>query len=397
MRGRVLMIGVLVLTGVVGAAPQAIGDEATCTPGTWGVMPSPNASGEGNEFRSVTAVGPEDVWAVGSYLRPADHVTVPSAHHWDGGSWQLHPAPGDPIGSFAGVDAGSSDDVWAVGTVLHDTAGGRAYAMHWDGGSWRSFPVPRPQPGPYVSTSLSDVVTIAPDDAWAVGRWSPVPDGQAAPFAVHWDGDGWTVVETFDFRYWSTLFDVSATGPDDVWAVGSRSVRVDEGSVYERALALRWDGAAWRAVKVPVVANRAAYLLESVDARTRRDAWAVGVISRATTTDALSFHWNGERWRPVPTVDTSETFELLADVAIQERDRAWAVGFGYHAGRARDETVIVRWNGTRWRRVPSPNGGAGNELLDLVVLPSLHLAVGSYWANGGDGPQRTLAVRRCAG
>jgi hypothetical protein len=398
MRGRTPIVALLMLTGVVAAGPLAVAAEVgACATGTWDVLPSPNASSEGSEFRSVAGVAPDDVWVVGSYQRPADHVTVPSTYHWDGGSWQPHAVPGDPAGSLAGVDAAAPDDVWAVGAVFDEEAGSRAYAIHWDGGSWRRFPVPRPRAGIYVSTVLSDVEMISADDVWAVGRWSRVPDGQAMPFTVHWDGEGWTVVETFEFRYWSVLFGVAATGPRDVWAVGSRSVRVDETTVYERALSLRWDGSAWTIVKVPVVAENAAYLLENVDATARRYAWAVGVISRPTRTDALSFRWDGERWHPERTVDTSDSFELLADVEIEAPDRVWAVGFGYHAARARDETVVVRWNGARWRRVESANRTDGNELFDLAVMPPLHIAVGSFWANDGEGPQRTLALRRCTG
>jgi hypothetical protein len=56
---------------------------------------------------------------------------------------------------------------------------------------------------------------------------------------------------------------------------------------------------------------------------------------------------------------------------------------------------VLRWNGAAWRQVPSEHRAAGNELIDVVALPPRHFAVGSYWANGGDGPQRTLVLRRC--
>jgi hypothetical protein len=33
----------------------------------------------------------------------------------------------------------------------------------------------------------------------------------------------------------------------------------------------------------------------------------------------------------------------------------------------------------------------------VAALPSGQFAVGSFWANGGEGPQRTLVEGRCPG
>ena len=48
-------------------------------------------------------------------------------------------------------------------------------------------------------------------------------------------------------------------------------------------------------------------------------------------------------------------------------------------------------------RLPLASGNRtdGDQLVDIVVRPPLYLAVGGFWANDGEGPQRTLVVRRC--
>jgi hypothetical protein len=188
---------------------------------------------------------------------------------------------------------------------------------------------------------------------------------------------------------------VSASGPGDVWAVGNTEVRVGD-ALVERALFEHWDGAAWQVASTPFVSRRAPFTLERVDVRSPSDAWAVGEITRARSIHGLSFHWDGERWTEVPTVNPSDTV-FLAGVAIASRHRVFAVGSTWNDARRRAVTLVERWDGSRWVRQRTASRPDGNELLDVTVRSSSAFAVGSYWANDGDGPQRTLVLRRCAG
>jgi hypothetical protein len=110
---------------------------------------------------------------------------------------------------------------------------------------------------------------------------------------------------------------------------------------------------------------------------------------------SISFHWDGYRWTEVPIVDPSDELQLLASVATVGRDHAIAVGSYFDANR-RERTLVVRWDGERWTQAKSESRPAGNILRDVIALPPRHFAVGSYWANDGDGPQRPLVLRRCA-
>src|SRR5262249_38400293 len=60
---------------------------------------------------------------------------------------------------------------------------------------------------------------------------------------------------------------------------------------------------------------------------------------------------------------------------------AWAVGEFANAN-GKNQTLILHWNGTAWKRVksPSPGGGLANhELLGVVdVSPTNAYAVGTY-------------------
>jgi hypothetical protein len=53
-------------------------------------------------------------------------------------------------------------------------------------------------------------------------------------------------------------------------------------------------------------------------------------------------------------------------------------------------TLVLRWNGLRWHRVPSPSPGAASQFQGVVTIGGDLWAVGSYV---GSGQARTLAAR----
>jgi hypothetical protein len=83
-------------------------------------------------------------------------------------------------------------------------------------------------------------------------------------------------------------------------------------------------------------------------------------------------HWNGTAWKSVPSPSPASNSVLTAVTATSAHD-AWAVGYTRSSGK----TLILRWNGTAWKQVPSPTPGSNSELLG-VAATSTHNA----WAVG---------------
>ncbi|HEX6843861.1 MAG TPA: hypothetical protein VF235_01985, partial [Actinomycetota bacterium] len=69
------------------------------------------------------------------------------------------------------------------------------------------------------TTVMEDVAVVSPDDAWAVG-FAERGD-RRVPVTLHWDGWRWNVADTPTIRGWGGFSGVAATGPEDVWAVGT--------------------------------------------------------------------------------------------------------------------------------------------------------------------------------
>jgi len=104
--------------------------------------------------------------------------------------------------------------------------------------------------------------------------------------------------------------------------------------------------------------------LRGVAATSVSNAWAVGSAGSGKT---LILRWNGKTWKRVPSPSPSGSY--LAGVAATSARNAWAVG-GTGSGR----TLILRWNGVAWKQVPSLAGS-----LSSVAAVSATDA----WAVGG--------------
>ncbi len=109
-------------------------------------------------------------------------------------------------------------------------------------------------------------------------------------------------------------------------------------------------------------------------------AWAVGytaVYSEGWKT--LIEHWNGKTWKQVPspdpvTVSSSKlTWNILQSVSAVSAGSAWAVGYS-EVALTGSKDMILRWNGTAWKQVSSPNPFCAtcDSLLGVTARPAGH-------------------------
>lgn len=167
------------------------------------------------------------------------------------------------------------------------------------------------------------------------------------------------------------LHDVVAIGPADVWAVGGRGI------------VTHWDGATWQTqqlggMRVPE--------LRAVDAVSSGDVWAVGGVVAYDQRRPFLSRWNGSRWIRAKAPAFRGEVNLLDVVAVSATE-AWAVGStlrqtvtGVHVGG-----VVLRWNGSVWRRVPAPPG---------VALTGVALVRGAPIASGARVATSTPVIAR---
>jgi hypothetical protein len=202
----------------------------------WTVVPSPNPSSNAGILAAVTALAPNDVWAVGYDLTQGFTFAL----HWDGVQWAIYGLPSGRFIAAYSISGAGAADVWAV---THAAFAESSYISHWNGTQWDNQ---------LSFDELRGVTAIASNDAWLVGRYD---DNNAPAPVYHWNGVIWTRV---GHPGAAPLWSVDASASNNVWAVG-------EGDT------LHWDGSAW--LRVPRINNGTLIGVEVVGPN---DVWAVG-------------------------------------------------------------------------------------------------------------------------
>jgi hypothetical protein len=281
-------------------------------------------------LRSVSAVGLDDVWAVG------ERVIL----HYDGLAWEALTPPSDHM--LNDVRMLSRDDGWAVGasgSLLRfdgrawaavtssltaslnsvDFAGptyglavGNAATLVFDGQAW--LPLSGQLP------NLVSVSVAAPDQAWAV-------DGGAAIW--QFDGQTWSMVQNWpSFQ----LRDIEV-GSQPAWAVGGASVVGLFGQDWQPVTPLGWYDA---------------LDIRAAERGASPTGWAMG--------DLQALRFQDGRWSPHSQASPA----WVADVSAVSDAQAWAVD-------ARGS--IIQFDGTAWR----DTGAYPDEPLERIQMTSARL------------------------
>ncbi|MGH2944820.1 MAG: hypothetical protein ACRDPC_00850 [Solirubrobacteraceae bacterium] len=288
----------------------------------WTRVPTPQPTDRELSLEAIYARASDDVWAVGWYRKvdESNYEQQPLIEHWDGHAWTIVPNPTvevvDPDGDGAvltDVVAVAADDAWAVGRHRYDDQY-TTFVQHWDGSEWTTVPgsglAPWNSLGP-VGDRFQAVVSIPYSSTrWFLGNWSD--EGGSGPLIQRYR-DAWS--SPFAPNSPGSLVGAAALRWDDVWAVGG-------GGPDGSAFAMHKDRASWSVVPTPAPPmGRAA--LRSVAGVSSTNVWAVGQINDGTTLRALVEHWDGSSWSIAPSpLDHG----ALRDIALRRSGWGWVVG-----------------------------------------------------------------------
>ncbi len=147
----------------------------------------------------------------------------------------------------------------------------------------------------------------------------------------------WQAVTAPEATPAAQLIDVAAAGPGLAWAVGEEG---RSGSVRGTALALVWDGTAWRRTG-PGFAGH----LNSVAATPDGSAWTVGTDGSGT---ARLLAWDGRAWREAEFPGRGAAGTALTGVTTGPGDHVWV------CGRNSDGSVLLHGHQDRWTWLAAP-------------------------------------------
>jgi hypothetical protein len=365
----------------------------TPTPGSscgFAVVPSPNAGGADNTLSDVSVLSATDAWAVGEYTLDGYGATRTLIQHYDGTAWTIVPSPNrllgtgrNQINSLLGVTAIAPSDVWAVGYTVSLDDPYRTLTMHWNGAAWSIVNSPNLSfPGAY--NTLTEVSATSPDDVWAVGG-SALGGGSSRGLLLHFDGAAWSLTPgPPNVESWasSARNGVVALSANSVWAVGD----------YD---AWHYDGTSW------TVPAPGAQFANDVDAAGPDSVWAVGSFVANPYSGGVRYpighRFTGTGWQQQHAADLRPG--AFNGVTVRAPDDVIAVGY---SGQF---TYALAWRGTGWQPLttgnanPSPN----TNLAIANVLTAVAHAGGTAWTVGyyytgtrndtDSGVQRTLIER----
>ena len=361
---------------------------------SWKTVPSPNPSDtDHNHLFAVTCASANECWAVGYTDTAALRETL--ILRWNGSEWSLNglPAEADSAGGFlTGVTCVSGSDCWAVGasvqTDIVNPATYRPLIARWNGVSWTV--VPPPATGNSGHAFLYAATCSSASDCWAVGYQGGSP---WQTLVLHWNGTSWTVVASPNSSTTQNnfLFGVSCGSAGVCSAVGVYTVTEED---LDRTLVLQWDGAAWTVVDSPNGDATRHSSLYGVSCASASDCQAVGYgyFAGSAYWQTLILRWNGSSWAIAPSASSSTTqHNILYGIACAGASDCWGVGT-YEPGST-EQTLTERWNGASWAIVDSPNasGKQRNQLFGVACVSASDCwAVGVYRGPAND---QTLIMR----
>ncbi|MEO6990059.1 MAG: hypothetical protein ABI346_02050 [Candidatus Baltobacteraceae bacterium] len=379
------LFAVLVASALL-TLPSAAG--ASCA---WNLTPTVNPS-QNNLLVGVAGSSSSDAWTVGFSASSPRALTL--AEHWNGTAWTLAATPnpssyGNILSAVADL---SATNAWAVGKQYVDSSGNpQALILHWDGSVWSVVPAPT-LAGSY--TNLFRMRAISPTNIWAVGRSYSQSSGLPGPLIEHWNGTTWKIIVSPNLgAFGGSLDAVSATAANDVWVAGGTYTNSSYTSFV--TLTEHWNGFKWKIVPSPN-ANNNDNVLNALVSIAKNDAWAVGDYYTGSIFQTLTERWNGSAWSIVKSPDVGAAGDGIFGVAALSSRSVWAVGESFTASGG-GSTLSLKWNGTKWTVVPSPNLAGGNpdvfEDANAVPGGTTFWAAGASFYPSTGRPDQTLAAR----
>lgn len=189
----------------------------------------------------------------------------------------------------------------------------------------------------------------------------------------------WQVTALPPLELSSRLADVTATGPDSAWAVGSQGYGYGKPAPSRPYVLMEWDGSAWSERRLSDDVGG----LSGVSAATASDVWTVGQDRQLSPYAA---HWDGTAWQGYRPLGQTQT-PILFDVAAQA-GRAVFVGGAAHA-------LVVEWDGQQFAKVAVPGADAWyGTLYGVATAPGgAAFAVGSWYAGNAPYPEPMIVQR----
>ena len=342
--------------------------------------------------------------AVGS--AEIDGNQQPLTQRWEEDSWAEPEASGPPFASHGSrlsaiscLESGHCTSVGSVNYTDYTPPENLAYALRgedivltdWGKGFARSWTRKRITP----STSALTDVACAESTCIEVGHHTDASGAKHAQ-ATTWsssseDPPANVAVPEPGGASSSEISGVSCLSASSCVGVGSH---VEGGTT--KTLALSWNGSAWSVVSSPNPSGAAASRLNGVSCVSSSVCLALGSYVSGGVKKTLALRWNGSAWSIVTSPNPAGALSSqLADLSCASSTNC--IGVGHYTDSAGvQKTLAVSWNDATqaWGVVSSPNPGGAqtSHLADVSCSSSSSCFAVGVWSDEDD-IQTAFALR----
>jgi hypothetical protein len=203
--------------------------------------------------------------------------------------------------------------------------------------------------------------------------------GLAASGSARASSDAWYEVYQANTR--GSFMSVAAISKTNMWVVGEAWNK--KGAFVYRPLIRHYDGGSWKTVTIP---GSPRFESVGVLASAANNVWVFGETA-SELDNTVMYRYDGSHWRKVPLLADSV---LLGPAVVLSPRNVWAVGSCgdiFVRGCALSDSVF-HWNGSRWQ-------GYGFDHGDVVAWSVSASAANNVWVAGNTqkGVQRAVAYR----
>ena len=135
----------------------------------WSIVPSPSPNNYVNSLLKIAADSANDIWAVGYQVATSQSYAHSLIEHWDGSHWSVVPAAPtiNNVDTLYGVTAIAPNNIWAVGEYAGSSNQNPMLIEHWNGKKWSVVSGPKSESTAILSSAARIPGTTS---VWAVGN-----------------------------------------------------------------------------------------------------------------------------------------------------------------------------------------------------------------------------------
>jgi hypothetical protein len=182
--------------------------------------------------------------------------------------------------------------------------------------------------------------------------------------------------QTYKVNRSGTFSDIAAISKTNIWMVGDLGKK---NKTTYRPFIWHYGRSGWKTVTIPGAPR---FLADQVSASAANNVWVFG-RSASSSASTVVYRYDGSRWHKIPLpAETS-----LSGAVVLGPKNVWAIG-----SSGTILTYVFRWNGSRWRGYGLPN----SRLVPVSIAAS---ASNNVWIAGevGSGPVVRAAADRWNG